>query len=66
MKTNMRKVLSSMSGEQLLLLRIFEGDSVLAGVGRELDRRAQARPIGVGPFGLSSRRLTGRRMASAA
>jgi len=66
MKTNMRKVLSSMSGERLLLLRIFEGDSVQAGVGRELDRRARARPIGVGPFGLSTRRVTGRRMASAA
>ena len=66
MRTKMRNALGSMSGEQLLLLRIFEGARAQVGVDHELDRRARTRPLGVGLFGLSGRGVTGQRMASAA
>ena len=40
-QSNMEKIMSRMTGEELLLLRILDGEKVASDINAELDHRAQ-------------------------
>ncbi len=45
MTTNIQNWLKRASGEEILLLRILRGKTVLSAVDRELDGRSQLKPV---------------------
>jgi len=66
MNATIRDSLEHLSGEQLLVLRVLEGDAALPDINSELDRRARQKLAGVASMKQTNSGLPRRRLSAAA